>query len=575
MIARGRLLTIATIGVVVLAALALRVGQVAMPLIAAAATVVSWRAVRTFPPPLRRSLGWLPAALAMATLAWILQLAVLTSDAPAPLRLLGPSAFLACYGLVVVATVTLLRRRTGIAARVLCLDALVALVAVATIFLEVTADTEAVALGSALEAALWLSLPLLMALTLGATVRLLAADAVRLPAAWLLVLAATAGLVGDVSFVLAGGRPSWLSLTSWSVVFLAVAAAWAHPSLSELAEPGLPVRTAGPWGSLATNAMALVAIVVVLVRSAQALGLATVVAAIGLLGVVVWRLWSVVREREVLLLERRRHTAQDRALMLIGQAAVTAAGPEAFLDRLAAVLEETVGDHVLVLPTAPVGTEQPAGMAIGSRGARLLDLGVDGEPERPATDPRFLRTVASLADAALRRWEALDAIEHRSLHDELTGLPNRVLVMDRLAQVRRPRNPEEETFTVLFVDLDGFKAVNDAYGHGVGDRILVEVADRLCSRLRATDTVGRIGGDEFIVLCPGADLRMGSELGRRLVEALAEPFVGPVGPITLGASVGVIEGRGDDPIDALLQGADAAMYDAKREGGGRLVVAER
>jgi diguanylate cyclase (GGDEF)-like protein/PAS domain S-box-containing protein len=156
------------------------------------------------------------------------------------------------------------------------------------------------------------------------------------------------------------------------------------------------------------------------------------------------------------------------------------------------------------------------------------------------------------------------ALEHRAMHDPLTGLANRELFFDRLRQaLGQSRRPG-----VLFLDLDGFKAVNDRFGHTLGDEILVQVAGRLVSVIRPGDTTARYGGDEFLVLCEEVDgLEELHGIAGRLSEAFQgryETSVGPVGPLRV--SVGVVIARPDESADAVVRRADDAMYRAKRAG---------
>ena len=160
------------------------------------------------------------------------------------------------------------------------------------------------------------------------------------------------------------------------------------------------------------------------------------------------------------------------------------------------------------------------------------------------------------------------ALTQQALHDPLTGLPNRLLLLDRLehALARVPRAGGRTA--VLFVDLDRFKAVNDGAGHAAGDEVLRVIAARLRTSVRAHDTVARYGGDEFVVI--GEDLRWPQEaalIAERLLVACAVPVRVPSGDIRLSASVGGTVAVGDEAPDDLLRNADAAMYQAKSRGG--------
>ena len=178
------------------------------------------------------------------------------------------------------------------------------------------------------------------------------------------------------------------------------------------------------------------------------------------------------------------------------------------------------------------------------------------------------------------RKDLEDQLRHQALHDPLTGLPNRVLFVDRLSHAL-VRRQHASGVAVLFVDLDDFKAINDTLGHATGDDLLRLVSDRLAGVLRAEDTACRIGGDEFAFLLEGADRSLAERVARRLLDALAQPFLLGGRMATLTASVGVavhdavFEKGTTQTADQILRDADTAMYVAKARGKGLVEVFER
>ena len=212
-----------------------------------------------------------------------------------------------------------------------------------------------------------------------------------------------------------------------------------------------------------------------------------------------------------------------------------------------------------------------------------LDLYRDSPGPLDAATMGAAQTLADVAAAYLLNAQARADLRESSerslemaLHDPLTGLPNRTLLIERLDHaVRRGRRSGTQA-AVLFADLDRFKLVNDLYGHAVGDELLVAVAERLMVALRPGDTLARLSGDEFVILCE--DLNEAAEvdaIAARVVEAVAAPFELSGGSVTVTASVGIaFAGRGDQLSEQLLQDADSAMYQAKRQGGARHQVVD-
>jgi diguanylate cyclase (GGDEF)-like protein len=176
---------------------------------------------------------------------------------------------------------------------------------------------------------------------------------------------------------------------------------------------------------------------------------------------------------------------------------------------------------------------------------------------------------ASVALAAARTANSM----RQAFNDSLTGLPNRALLLDRMELTLARAERDDRDVTVLFLDLDGFKPVNDSMGHFAGDRLLIDVAGRLKTCLRRAETAARLGGDEFAILLTDLeDPRRAAEVAERIIDVLKAPFSLFGREVFVSASIGIASGR-DAPED-LLRNADVAMYRAKREGGDRYCIFE-
>jgi diguanylate cyclase (GGDEF)-like protein/PAS domain S-box-containing protein len=187
------------------------------------------------------------------------------------------------------------------------------------------------------------------------------------------------------------------------------------------------------------------------------------------------------------------------------------------------------------------------------------------------SDISFIQSLVNILADAIERLDAEDAIEHRSLHDSLTGLPNRTLFADRLEQAfeRLRRHPNAHA-SILFIDIDHFKQINDTLGHQAGDELLMAVAQRLHEAVRPTDTVARRSGDEFVVLLD----EIGSErdaitAAERIAASFSRPFVLGATTQFVTASLGIALADGYMSPSELLENADAAMYRAKERGRAR------
>jgi diguanylate cyclase (GGDEF)-like protein len=165
-------------------------------------------------------------------------------------------------------------------------------------------------------------------------------------------------------------------------------------------------------------------------------------------------------------------------------------------------------------------------------------------------------------------------VQHMAFHDQLTGLPNRRMLASRLEEANN-NCTSNKGFALLFLDLDGFKPVNDRFGHSAGDKLLCMVADRLRGCARADDTVARLGGDEFAILqCSAKGIASAEVLAHRVLEALEKPFEIDPAEVRVSTSIGIVfTPYAVQDVEALLIDADKAMYFAKNKGGRRFQVA--
>ncbi len=336
--------------------------------------------------------------------------------------------------------------------------------------------------------------------------------------------------------------------------------------------------------------------------------------------------------------ELERRAAQQAAVALLGEHALEGASTEELMreavmgatqmldGEIAAVWELLPGENALVLraglgwPDSELGTlrypagagsqagftllsgapvivedwdaeirfEQPrygerrtgAGLSVKIEGRSREPFGVlIVQSMAPRTfapgDVDFLQALANVLADAIERQAIEDAIRERALHDPLTGLPNRVLFVDRLehAIARLDRRGSSSLCAILFLDLDRFKLVNDSLGHHVGDELLAAAAPRLKQALRASDTVARFGGDEFGILLEDiASERDAIETAERIAAIFARPFVLSGSEHFVTTSVGIAIARGGERADELIRDADAAMYRAKDRGRARYEV---
>jgi diguanylate cyclase (GGDEF)-like protein/PAS domain S-box-containing protein len=330
--------------------------------------------------------------------------------------------------------------------------------------------------------------------------------------------------------------------------------------------------------------------------SLLALPAAHVVAALGavLLVLLGQRLVRLTRESEAAAAEVAREAARHRALLehasditlVIADARIVDTTPST--ERLLGHgPEEVVGrryldlvhpedrDAVIGFVTDLIAHPYASGLVtcrLRTREGRWVP--VESSCRNLLHDPMIGGVVVNSRDVSERR-ELERALEHRAFHDELTGLANRALLLDRLEHASARSDRAGTRFAVLYIDLDGFKPINDSFGHPTGDAVLVAAAERLRAVLRSEDTVARLGGDEFAALLEHEDVTAhASGVAKRVLAALSEPIATDGRRVSVTASIGIaLAEAGQQPLD-LLRNADIAMYRAKRKGAGRFAVFE-
>ena len=222
-----------------------------------------------------------------------------------------------------------------------------------------------------------------------------------------------------------------------------------------------------------------------------------------------------------------------------------------------------------------LGIRSSVAVIVAGRRAHAFLSAHRHHPWTPDADEiAFLQAVANVLAAARDRADTEEAVRRQALHDPVTGLPNRTLVGDRLVQALERARRRGTTTALCVIDLDKFKAINDTLGHAAGDEVLVTMAGRLTGLVRPVDTVGRFGGDAFVVLCEDVgETDEAAHLAPRLIAALAEPIEIGSEEHVITASAGIaFDTGGTLSAEEMLRNADAAMYRAKERGRGRIEV---
>ena len=227
----------------------------------------------------------------------------------------------------------------------------------------------------------------------------------------------------------------------------------------------------------------------------------------------------------------------------------------------------------LALAFAPLllgeAVEHGAQVRLAHADGRVLEAEISSTLLRPNGSEALVLCVVEDVTA---RLAAERELSHQVLHDGLTGLPNRELFLDRLEHARAAAARTRSQVGLLFIDLDGFKAVNDTAGHVAGDQLLQQVAAVLSGVVRPGDTVARLGGDEFAVVCPQTGAADTLVIAERILAAIDRPFRVDGFEANVGASIGARSCDGTGTTEQMLRDADEAMYRAKREGKGRVAV---
>ena len=548
--------------------------------------------------------AWLLVSLAFAVscagdVAWFyLEIVLATELTPS----IADVAYLAFYPLLLAGVLALPRERPEDPVRT-SLDLAIVVVGTGTVVWWLVLEPVATA-GTGLESLIALAYPvgdLLLFFALAATLMSRLVGTSR-PALALLATGVVLNVVADLFYARllleeTYESGAWLD-ACWAVgwVLMGLAGFVQSRSTSDVRRAGATPVATRPIPFLPYLAVAAVYALLLLATESQGSNLRVVVGgAIAVAALVLARQVLTARENDRLLTDRARSAARFQAIIQNANDVIAVVDPEGIISYVTPSVTRLFGrpaeglpgqrlDILLEPQEAPLALELL--LAAGARHgpgdtiqcqvrdpqdeARHVELSVSNLLD----DPLVAGLVVTMHDVTERR-QFEEQLRAQALHDPLTGLPNRVLLADRIDHaLRRSRRLAGANPTLLYLDLDDFKGVNDSLGHPVGDRVLVEVARRLERAIRAEDTAARLGGDEFAVLLD--ETRSVEEVAivaERILADLRSPIQIDEMTVAIGASIGIVrpEGPGSEP-EGLLRDADIAMYEAKREtrGGYRL-----
>jgi len=451
--------------------------------------------------------------------------------------------------------------------------------------------------------------PLGGVLILALVARLIGPGTVRARCFQLLALGALGGLVSDVAFGLVRLHGSFHSGTAidlgWAVFYGAWGAAALHPTMAELTRPVSRQQVDVSLARLAAVMLALpIAPAVLFAGSFRRQG--TDASAIAVFSTILYllagiRLWDMAASH-------RRMLRRERVVRQAGVSLVTAATVEEVAVAVESATDALLGGRargdVLLFAVRTDGALRAvryvSALPSGCDWMLLCPLTLEeGDPligllalfgeQRILTDLSvaveiLARQIALTVERIMLRDEVTcqgneayfrtlvqrqleEKLKHQAFHDVLTGLPNRLLLADKISQRLAAAKRDGTTVGVLFVDLDDFRVVNDTMGHGVGDELLVAAAARFASLIRDSDTAARLGGDEFALLIGDAEDSAAVEAAAdRVVRAFGEPFVLAGGSVITTVTVGVATTQDSADTDDLFRHADLALYAAKAAG---------